>query len=444
MAGTSVSVVITVLNEEKTIDGLLQSLQNQTYSPSEVIVVDGGSSDGTLTKLKNFSAKWKQLKTLSVSGNRSVGRNLAAKQSRGKIIAFTDAGCVPEKNWLSELIKPFSDSNVQVVSGYYRGLSQNIFQKCLIPYVLVMPDKAEQEEFFPATRSMAIRKWAWNKSGGFDIGLSHNEDYAYAHKLKKLGFSFTFAPKAIVNWLPRKNLKQAAWMFFRSVLARIILKQHVGIFCIAVIVLGLLETLTETGINIVLIQEKDSLDAYKDTAWVISIIRGVLISLLIFLLAPWVSSFFHEPSAITALQIFALVPLVRGFINPSSVFFQKELFFSREFFYRSAIAIFEAAAMVSFGLIFRTASSLAIAILCSALFEAILSHIVFKPGPKFSFITTRAENILRRGKWLNGFGIFAYIFSNADNIMVGRLLGSAPLGVYQYSYNVSAASRWAL
>jgi len=221
MAGTSVSVVITVLNEEKTIDGLLQSLQNQTYSPSEVIVVDGGSSDGTLTKLKNFSAKWKQLKTLSVSGNRSVGRNLAANQSRGKIIAFTDAGCVPEKNWLSELIKPFSDSNVQVVSGYYRGLSQNIFQKCLIPYVLVMPDKAEQEEFFPATRSMALRKWAWNKSGGFDIGLSHNEDYAYTHKLKKLGFSFTFAPKAIVNWLPRKNLKQAAWMFFRFALGDI-------------------------------------------------------------------------------------------------------------------------------------------------------------------------------------------------------------------------------
>ena len=241
-----------------------------------------------------------------------------------------------------------------------------------------------------------------------------------------------------------KGLIKLVSLLKTAVLARIILKQQLGIFGIAVIVLGLLETLTETGINIVLIQEKDSLDAYKDTAWVISIIRGVLISLLIFLLAPWVSSFFHEPSAITALQIFALVPLVRGFINPSSVFFQKELFFSREFFYRSAIAIFEAAAMVSFGLIFRTASSLAIAILCSALFEAILSHLVFKPGPKFSFITTRAENILRRGKWLNGFGIFAYIFSNADNIMVGRLLGSAPLGVYQYSYNVSAVPLWDL
>jgi glycosyltransferase involved in cell wall biosynthesis len=221
MARTSVSVVITVFNEEQTVDELLTALGNQIYLPSEIIIVDGGSTDRTLNVLKERSAKWKLLKVFSRQGNRSIGRNYAVDHSKGKIIAFTDAGCIPEKNWLAELTKPFADPKVQVVSGYYRGLAQNIFQKCLIPYVLVMPDKAEKSEFYPSTRSMAIRRQSWNQSQGFDPDLSHNEDYAYAHKLKKLGLIFTFAPDAVVNWIPRKNLKQAAWMFFRFALGDI-------------------------------------------------------------------------------------------------------------------------------------------------------------------------------------------------------------------------------
>jgi O-antigen/teichoic acid export membrane protein len=241
-----------------------------------------------------------------------------------------------------------------------------------------------------------------------------------------------------------KGLIKIASLLKTAILARVILKQQLGIFGISVIVLGLLETLTETGINTVLIQEKDGLNKYKDTAWTISIIRGVLISLLIFILAPWIASFFRESFAVNALRIFSLVALVRGFINPSSVRFQKELLFSREFYYRCSIAIFEATMMVIFGLAFHSAVSLAVAILCSAIFEVVLSLVVFLPRPKFKFIASLAQSIIRRGKWLNSFGIFAYIFSNADNIAVGRLLGSAPLGVYQYSYNVSTVPLWDL
>ena len=99
---------------------------------------------------------------------------------------------------------------MRVVSGYYRGLPQNIFEKCLIPYVLVMPDQIPVE-FFPSTRSMAICKGL----GLFDEKLSHNEDYAFAHSLKKHGINFYFAQTAVVGWLPRQSLKSAAWMFLR-------------------------------------------------------------------------------------------------------------------------------------------------------------------------------------------------------------------------------------
>ena len=210
-----VAVVSTVFNEETTVSSLVSALKSQTLAPFEVVVVDGGSSDGTYIRLKQEANKWPTLKIYQVPGNRSVGRNLAVSHTTAPLIAFTDAGCQPQPSWLEELVKPFESSGIQVVSGYYQGLPHSVFEKCLVPYVLVMPDKAAKTEFFPSTRSMAMRRDIWNQSGGFDIRLNHNEDYAFAHWLKRMGVNFVFAPKAIVSWIPRKNLRQAAWMFTR-------------------------------------------------------------------------------------------------------------------------------------------------------------------------------------------------------------------------------------
>ncbi len=198
-----VTVVVTVLNEIGYIKFLVDSLKKQT---KKVIIVDGGSTDGTWEYLQ----KQRGIKAIQKVGNRSVGRNFGMSKTNAKIICFTDAGCIPEPNWLKELAKPFADPKVQVVSGYYKGLSKNVFEKCLVPYVLVMPDQI-RGEFFPSTRSMAMRKGV----GLFDEKLSHNEDFAFANLLKKRGIEFYFAPKAIVGWFPRKNLRQAAWMFMR-------------------------------------------------------------------------------------------------------------------------------------------------------------------------------------------------------------------------------------
>lgn len=209
------AVVVTVLNEEENITVLLDSLVTQTLLPSEIIVVDGGSTDNTLEILNKYSLKQSVVKIFQRSGNRAVGRNFGVTKSRANIIAFTDSGCIPDPDWLEKLTQPFSDPAVNVVSGYYRGLPENNFQKCLVPYVLVMPDVAGNTEFLPATRSMAIRKKTFLSVGGFNENLFHNEDYAFALQLKSLGFSFFFAKNAVVGWKPRQNLRSAAWMFIR-------------------------------------------------------------------------------------------------------------------------------------------------------------------------------------------------------------------------------------
>lgn len=221
-----VSFITTVYNEQDNIALFLKSVFNQSQKPDEVIVVDGGSKDKTVEKINQLinsrESKGIDVRLIAKKGNRSVGRNEAIRLAQNEIITISDAGNILDRNWLKNIIKPFENKKTDVVAGYYKGLSKNIFQKCLIPFVLVMPDKAGgQEEFLPATRSMAIKKSVWKKAGGFDEKLSHNEDYAFANKLKSINVNFSFAKDAIVNWMPRQNLKSAFVMFFRFALGDI-------------------------------------------------------------------------------------------------------------------------------------------------------------------------------------------------------------------------------
>ena len=225
------SVVITTLNEEKTIALLLESLSMQTVKPDEIIIVDGGSTDKTVEQIKRYKVK---VKLAVKSGNRAVGRNEAIKLTSGDIILSADAGCVFDKNWVKNIVAPFRNPNVDVVAGYYAGLPKTVFQKCLIPYVLVMPDRVDPHTFLPASRSMAFRKSVWKKAGGFPESLSHNEDYALARNLRRIGAKIVFVKQAIVYWQPRKNMREAFYMFYRFALgdaeARIIRPKVILLF----------------------------------------------------------------------------------------------------------------------------------------------------------------------------------------------------------------------
>ncbi len=228
-----VSFVTTVLNEEGTIMAFLESVVKQTKKPDEVIVVDGGSTDKTLSVMSNFptssrsaglrgASKIKssslKFKVLQKSGNRSVGRNEGIQQASGDIILVSDAGCTLDRNWVKRISEPFVDPSVDVVAGYYAAKPKTVFEECLVPFVLVMPDKLNPATFLPATRSMALRKRIWKKAGGFDEVLPHNEDYVFAKELKSVHARIVFKQDAIVYWQPRNNLIQAFIMFFRFAL----------------------------------------------------------------------------------------------------------------------------------------------------------------------------------------------------------------------------------
>jgi len=226
-----ISLIVTILNEAQNIELLLSSIIMQERKPEEVVIADGGSEDNTVDQIKEYLQlgnlnKVKEIKhgfdihnlgidfkILKKKGNRSVGRNYAINHASHDIIAITDAGCILDSKWLAELEKKIDDADV--VAGYYNSDPIGSFEEAVVPYVLVMPDRVNAQNFLPATRSMMIRRDVFEEMGGFDKKLSDNEDYALAKKMERSKVKIVFAQKAIVTWIPRSSIKSFFVMIMR-------------------------------------------------------------------------------------------------------------------------------------------------------------------------------------------------------------------------------------
>lgn len=241
-----------------------------------------------------------------------------------------------------------------------------------------------------------------------------------------------------VSWITFLRILTRGMTFVKfAILGRLLTPLEFGYFGIASLVLSFLEILTETGINIFLVQQKGEIREYVNSAWVVSIIRGAVISLVIVISAPIVTAFFSAPDAYSLILLISLVPLIRGFINPAIITFQKELMFGKEFQIRTLLFFIDTVVTIALALITKSASSFVFGLIASAFIEVLLSYLLIKPWPKLVFEANKVKHIISRGWWVTITGIFSYFADNGDNIAVGRILGSSPLGIYQMAYKFS-------
>ena len=212
-----VSLVVTVLNEQGSIESLLKSITQLSRKPDELICVDGGSTDRTIGVIGAYGQSHSQfpIRILRHPGNIATGRNAGIHAAKYNVIAVTDAGCTVEKKWLAHLIAPFKDKTVDVVAGYYTPTGTSFLQKCMGVYTSVMPDTLDPENFLPSSRSIAFRKKAWEKVGGYPEELDTAEDLVFAQAMKDADVKFHTAADALVLWPQRATWKEAFLQFFR-------------------------------------------------------------------------------------------------------------------------------------------------------------------------------------------------------------------------------------
>jgi len=181
-ANYKISVVATVLNEGQAIEHLLKSLATQTRMPDEVVIVDGGSTDGTLETLQEWGGSEDRL----------------------------------EDDWLESLVAPFetedSDHFVAVVAGWFEADPQSLFETAMGATVLPSLREVKPEQFLPSSRSVAFRRAAWEAIGGYPEWLDYCEDLVFDLRLREFYGPAAFAPEAKVYFRPRSSL----WAFFKQ------------------------------------------------------------------------------------------------------------------------------------------------------------------------------------------------------------------------------------
>jgi glycosyltransferase involved in cell wall biosynthesis len=211
METINISVVATIFNEATTIIQLLDSLRDQTYPPTEIILVDAGSTDGTKRLIESYTMDNPHLPVKFVEKiglNRSEGRNEGISMTTNKYVAVIDGGCRADKNWLKYLVYGFKlDRQVEVVAGYYQVSPTNYWQEGFAPYLAVMPDRLETTTFLPSSRSLAMTKNAWLKAGKYPENLETCEDMVFAKKLAG-GSQMVVEPKAWVTWRLPNSLEE--------------------------------------------------------------------------------------------------------------------------------------------------------------------------------------------------------------------------------------------
>jgi glycosyltransferase involved in cell wall biosynthesis len=200
-----VSVVTTVLNEAESLPRLLDSLAAQSRSPDEVIICDGGSTDGTLALLE--AERRLPLRLIQRPGaNISQGRNTAIGIVTGDAIAVTDSGVRLSPQWLEKIVAPFADASVQAVAGFFCPDPQNAFETAMGATALPELREIDPAHFLPSSRSIAFRKSAWAAVGGYPEWLDYCEDLVFDFRLRERCGPFAFAPEALVYFRPRPSL----------------------------------------------------------------------------------------------------------------------------------------------------------------------------------------------------------------------------------------------
>ncbi len=200
---TSVSVLATVLNECQNVPRLARSLGAQTRAPEDIVVVDGGSTDGTPGALHS------ELPAARVDvlpgANISAGRNRAVRLAAHPVVAATDAGVDLHPRWLELITKPLEETGaeVQAASGFFVSAPQSTWELAL--GATTLPDVAEIDptRFLPSSRSLAFRRDAWQAAGAYPEWLDYCEDLVFDLALIARCGRPRFAPRAVARFRPR-------------------------------------------------------------------------------------------------------------------------------------------------------------------------------------------------------------------------------------------------
>jgi GT2 family glycosyltransferase len=207
-----ISLVTTVLNDRVGCAAFFEQMEAQTYLPDEIVIVDGGSKDGTWEFLQNYQPQRPYSLSVmqDIGCNVARGRNLAISHAKHDIIVSTDVGCTWKPQWLEELARPLiEDRQLEAVMGSWQVCWEDLKSDwAKVEYALNGLKFIAHPKAHASSRAIAYRKSLWEKIGGYpeDLTLA-GDDMVFALLLHRTTNQVGFAPTPHCYWERHASLK---------------------------------------------------------------------------------------------------------------------------------------------------------------------------------------------------------------------------------------------
>jgi O-antigen/teichoic acid export membrane protein len=219
------------------------------------------------------------------------------------------------------------------------------------------------------------------------------------------------------------------------ILVRLLSPVDFGIAGMAGSFIFMTEMLTAFSFDVALIQKRDTTAEHYHSAWTLNVLLGLSITVLMVATATGIAGFYKRPELFWVVCALALGPLISGCENIGVVAFRKEMRFRREFAFQLSRKVVGFLVVVPLAYYLRNYWALVAGILASKLAGTLASYLVHPFRPHLLLIKVRG--LLGFSKWLLVNNFVCFLKERSSDFVIGRVLGAAPLGVYNISYEIA-------
>lgn len=219
------------------------------------------------------------------------------------------------------------------------------------------------------------------------------------------------------------------------ILARLLTPADFGIVAIAMIVVGLVEVFSQTGLAQSLVRHPDPVDEHFSTVFTLQVLTGLAIGAALYFVAPFGASYFDDPRVTPVVQILALRTVIQGFENPGIIWFRKNMEFDKDFQYlvwRKFIRFF---VVVILAFILRNYWALVLALVSAKIISVAISYVMHPFRPRFTL--SKVADIWSYSLWMLVVNIGHFLNNRIDEIIIGGVINTTSVGYYNVSKDLA-------
>jgi len=236
-------------------------------------------------------------------------------------------------------------------------------------------------------------------------------------------------------WLVLGSMILRLMELLRSIiLARLLLPDVFGVMGIVNLLRQGIQQFSQTSFGDAIIYRKSEIEESINTAWVLNIIRGLLLCLLLFSISPLIASFYGEDILNIGLKILGVVFILDSLNNPNMILFRKNLNLRKNTILNLSTNLLGIVIVIVLAYYLRNVWALLIGIVFTGFSQMGLSYWIAGKMPKFSFHPKLAWELFHYGKYITGLGILVFLTIRLDDMLIGKVLGMKELGFYINAY----------